>query len=58
MSPTQLRAIRERLGWPQARLADAIGVTRPCVTQWESGARPISEAMARLITLTIKETRS
>lgn len=32
-----IRIMREALGWSQERLADAVGVTRPCISQWESG---------------------
>jgi transcriptional regulator with XRE-family HTH domain len=33
------RYIRQRSGISQQSLADAVGVTRPAVSLWESGAR-------------------
>lgn len=37
--PNVCRAIRLASGLTQGELAEAIGVTRQAVTQWESGAR-------------------
>ena len=33
----QLRAMRKRAGLSQQDLADLLGVSRPLVTQWETG---------------------
>ena len=35
MTPRQLRAWRERMGWSQPRLADALGVHPQTVSDWE-----------------------
>jgi transcriptional regulator with XRE-family HTH domain len=49
MTGTQLHGIRKRLGWTQAQLADAIGVSRNTVARWERGEMKIREPAARLI---------
>lgn len=41
MEPDELKALRERLKMTQQELADALGVKREAVTQWEMGVRPI-----------------
>ncbi|MEU9913151.1 helix-turn-helix transcriptional regulator [Streptomyces sp. NPDC051001] len=38
-TPQECRALRISSGLTQGELAEAIGVTRQAVTQWESGAR-------------------
>lgn len=47
----QIRQMREERGWTQAELADRIEVSRPYVSQWETGAREVTakhrEALAR-----------
>lgn len=37
MTPEELRAFRERLGWSLSRLAEALGVDRMTVWKWERG---------------------
>ena len=37
-----LRAMRKRLGWTQAQLAAALGVTRQTIIEREKGKVPIS----------------
>ena len=45
----RIKAARNALGWSQAILAAKVGVTRPAVTQWESGATtPDPDRTARL----------
>ena len=43
---------RRKLGMTQAQLADRLGVSQPCVSQWETGRRtpsaPILDRIARL----------
>lgn len=41
MSPSQLRAVREKLQLTQAQLADKLGLTRDAVASMEQGRRPI-----------------
>lgn len=37
MTPDEFRAWRERIGWTQARTADALGVDPRTVREWEHG---------------------
>lgn len=55
MTPAALRAIRLRLGWTQAELAEAIGVDHNTVSRWEIGERGIPEPTARLVERIEKE---
>jgi DNA-binding transcriptional regulator YiaG len=42
------RKLREQAGLSQEEIADAIGVTRACVSRWEAGARrPTGDAAQR-----------
>jgi transcriptional regulator with XRE-family HTH domain len=43
MTPTDLRALRERLGLTQSALADALGMHANTVACMERGEKPISE---------------
>ena len=46
MTPTELRDLRLKIGWTQAELADALGLTsRASVSRMESGSRPIMGAV-------------
>jgi len=45
----RIKAARTALGWSQSRLAEAVGVSRPAVTQWESGATTPDPDNAALI---------
>lgn len=42
MSSAELRAIRDRFGWTQSQLADAIGMHPNTVACMERGDKPIS----------------
>lgn len=57
MRGIDLKRIREAADLSQEALAKRLGVTRGAVSHWESEARPISEAMARLIQLTLNLPR-
>lgn len=37
--PDERRALREQAGLTQQEMADAIGVTRAAISQWEAGTR-------------------
>lgn len=41
MKPEDLKAWRERHGLSQTELAGMLGITKPCISQWESGVRKI-----------------
>lgn len=41
MTPLALQRLRKRLGWSQARLAEALDVHPQTVSKWERGERPI-----------------
>ena len=49
MKGSELRAIREKLGWTQVEMATALRVTPNTVARWERAERTISDAMAKLI---------
>jgi transcriptional regulator with XRE-family HTH domain len=51
MTGAELRTLRQRLQWTQARLAEALGVAPNTVARWERGELGISEPVARLIGL-------
>jgi len=42
------KQLRQRFGWSQQRLADAIGMSLASVRNYEAGAAPSAEALARL----------
>jgi transcriptional regulator with XRE-family HTH domain len=47
LTPRQLKSLRKRLGWSQARLAEALEVHSMTVSKWERGQQPIPK-MAEL----------
>jgi DNA-binding transcriptional regulator YiaG len=49
MTGVEIRALREKLGWTQMALAEAVGVTSNSVARWERGEMAISEPAARLL---------
>ena len=57
MTKHDLKQLRKALGLSQEKLARALGWTTSSVSKKESGARPISEADANLVRLTVKELR-
>ena len=56
MTGVEIRALREKLGWTQVALAEAIGVTSNTVARWERGEMAISEPAARLLQKIAAET--
>lgn len=46
MTAGQFRRLRERLGWSQERLAEALDVHEMTVSKWERGVQPIPEMAA------------
>jgi DNA-binding transcriptional regulator YiaG len=50
-APTERRRLRETAGLTKTELAQAIGVTRPCIAFWENGERtPSGAALERYVT--------
>ena len=48
----RLAEMRERKGWSQAELAEALGVTQSAVGNWESGIRtPRPQTLRRMAAL-------
>ena len=39
MTPDEIKALRDRLGWTQRQLADHLNVTVTAVSHWEQGVR-------------------
>ena len=58
MTGVEIRAFREKLGWTQVALAEAIGVTSNTVARWERGEMAISEPAARLLQKIAGERRA
>jgi len=51
MRGAELRRLRRRLGWTQAQLAEAVGVTRNTAARWERDEIAIRPTAERLIHL-------
>jgi transcriptional regulator with XRE-family HTH domain len=47
MTPAEIRAARERLGWTQAQAAAQLGVTENTWARWERGEMQIHPARLR-----------
>ncbi len=45
----RLREARRKLGWTQARLAQAIGTSQPAISQWEAGKSSLADATVAAI---------
>jgi transcriptional regulator with XRE-family HTH domain len=58
MTGVEIRALREKLGWTQMALAEAVGVTSNTVARWERGEMTISEPAARLLQKIAAEEKS
>lgn len=58
MKGRELRAIRKRLGWTQAELANAVGVAPNTIARWEREEIPIREPIARLIRAIYSQKKS
>lgn len=57
MTPADLRTLRQRLGWSQQQLAEALGVHRVTVANWERGLYPIDERTALAVRALERETK-
>ena len=49
MKGKELRVIRDKLGWTQLEMAQALQVTSNTVARWERDERSISKPVAKLI---------
>lgn len=48
MTPGEIKALREQLGWTQERMARELGVSFSTVNRWEHGKTPSSLALQAL----------
>lgn len=55
MSPETFTALRKLVGLTQRQLAEAWGIRRPTISDWERGKHPVPDWAARLIELEVKE---
>jgi len=55
MTARELKTIRKRLGWSQARLAEAVGVASNSIARQERSEMGIKESLARLIRLIVEQ---
>ena len=51
MTPKQIRKARQRKGWTQQALADALGVSIRTIKHWEAGTRNMSKPVLKLFRL-------
>src|SRR5262245_10989194 len=49
MKASELKTIRQNLGWTQARLAQAVGIATGSIARQERGELGISEPLGRLL---------
>jgi transcriptional regulator with XRE-family HTH domain len=49
----EFKELRKQLGYSQVRLAAEMGTTKASISRYESGDRPISELVARFLTLLV-----
>ena len=53
MTPQEIRALRDRLGWSRERMAHELGVSASTIVRWEAGTtRPSNLAVQALGRLT------
>ncbi len=57
MGGGELRALRERLGWTQEHLANALGVAANTVARWERDEMGMREPIDRLIRIIAAQTK-
>lgn len=57
MTPSEIRTLRETLGWTNKRLAEACGVSERTVKHWQAGTRhPSGPALLLLRNLQEKQS--
>lgn len=57
MTGKELKRIRQTLGWTQAQLAEAVGVTGNTIARQERGEVRIPEPVARLVRILAEQKR-
>lgn len=55
MTGRQLRNLRKRLRWTQARAAETCGVSLRTWARWEAGDHRVPESVAKLLALSAKQ---
>ena len=58
MTPTQVRKARQRLGWTQQEMADALGVSLRTIKHWEAGTRNMSKPVLKLLELNLLKSET
>ena len=57
MTGEQLKKIRGKLGWTQAQMAAAVGLTRNTIARQERGEVGVQGPLARLVTILEQQKR-
>lgn len=57
MKGKELRVIRDKLGWTQLQMSEALEVTPTTVARWERDERAIAKPMAKFIQMVYASER-
>ena len=55
MKPSDIKALRERLGMAQEQFAAFLGFSRPTITRWENGTLTPTPQHAELVRLKVAQ---
>jgi len=56
MAGHQIKSLRKRLGWTQAKLAEVLGCTHRTIRNWESGRHTVPRAAVVLMRMLDRES--